>query len=168
MGPDNILKVSDIADDQIMFYDIETDSQFAPYCELKMIGVKYGFRDDPFLVETWGQRQRFKESLANPEIIKVQFNGINFDDQVLWRHGFPVCEENRHDVFLMAKTVAPRLPAYSLKYINWHYFGDFHEPEMRLHEWMHQTRTPSMWQAPKNLLKPYCLYDVHPQTTNLF
>lgn len=168
MGPDNPLLVADIPDDQIMFYDIETDSQFAPYCELKMIGVRYGWREAPRLVETWGEKKRFRDRLASPDMIKVQFNGINFDDQVLWRHGYPVCEDNRHDIFLMAKTVAPRLPSYSLKFINWYYFGDFHLPEMQLHEWMHQTRTPSMWMAPKSLLEPYCLYDVHPQTTNLF
>ena len=168
MGPDNILKVADIPDDQILFYDIETDSQYAPYCELKMIGAKIGFKRAPFLVESWGQKKRFKEMLASPDVIKVMFNGLNFDDQVLWRHGFPVNEENRHDCFLMAKTIAPRLPAYSLKFINWYYFGDMHEPERLLNEWMHQTGTPSMWQAPKDLLAPYCLYDVHPQTTNLF
>lgn len=165
-----MIKIADIPEDQLLFYDIETDSQFAPYCELKMIGVQEGLKGKPYLVEDWGQRKRFREKLASRDVIKVMFNGINFDDQVLWRNGFPVNEENRHDLFLIAKTVAPRLPAYSLKFINWYYFGDFHQPEMDLNEWLRKNGLDhkSMYAAPKTLLKPYCLYDVHPQTTNLF
>lgn len=163
-----MIKVSDIPDDSIVFYDIETDSEFAPYCNLKMIGVQYGFSGKPHLVEDWGARKRFRERLADKDTIKVQYNGINFDDLVLWRHGYPVNESNRHDVFLMAKTVAPRLPAYSLKYVNFHYFGDFHEPEMRVKEWLQQHGKTDLWEAPDVLLEPYCLYDVYPQTVNAF
>lgn len=162
-----MIKVDDIPEDQLLFYDIETDSQFAPYTNLKMIGVQIGW-EKPFLVETWGQRKRFREMLADKDVIKVQFNGVNFDDLVLWRHGYPVNEENRHDCFLMAKVVNPRLPAYTLKFINWYYFCDFHQPEMDLLAWLKEHNEPSMWRAPKELLGPYCLYDVHPQTTNLF
>ena len=169
-GPNDFLAVDDIAEDQIMFYDIETDSQYAPYCNLKMIGVQYGLRSQPELVKSYGEKKRFRQALANPEIMKVQFNGINFDDLVLYRHGYPVCERNRHDLFLMAKTVAPRLPAYGLKFINWHYFGDFHPPEMALYEWLKRMGLDgsSMYVAPDELLGPYCLYDVNPQTVNVF
>lgn len=165
-----MLKVDDIAEDQIMFYDIETDSKFAPYANLKMIGVQYGLRSQPELVEGWGQKKKFRERLADPDIIKVSFNGINYDDLVLYRHGYPVNERNRHDVFLMGKTVAPNLASYSLKFINWHYFGDYHNPEMQLHAWLkkHGLDEGSMYAAPDKLLKPYCLYDVNPQTLNLF
>jgi hypothetical protein len=151
-----------------MFYDIETDSQFAPYTNLKMIGAQYGFKGKPQLVESWGERKRFKSALADPDILKVQFNGINFDDVVLHRHGFPVNERGRQDLFLMAKTVAPRLPAYSLKFINWWYFGDFHPPEMEINAWMKANNKESLWEAPKDMLARYCLYDVHPQTVKLF
>lgn len=163
-----MIKVSDIGEDEIMFYDIETDSQFAPYAQLKMIGVQYGFRGTPQLVESWGEKKCFRERLASPDILKVQFNGNNFDDPVLYRNGFPVNERNRHDIFLMAKTVAPRLPAYSLKFINWWYFGDTHPPEMEIYAWLKKNNCENLWQAPKDMLKRYCLYDVHPQTTNLF
>ncbi len=162
-----MIKVDDISEDQIVLYDIETDSQFAPYAELKMIGVQYGLDSEPELVETWGERRKFRESVANPDLLKVQFNGNNFDDLVLYRHSYPVCETNRHDMFLAAKTVAPRLPAYSLKYINWHYFGDIHQPEMEINEWC-KKHNESLWKAPKELLRAYCLYDVNPQTKNLF
>jgi hypothetical protein len=105
--------------------------------------------------------------MADPERIKVQFNGLNFDDLVLWRFGYPVDERNRHDIFLMAKTVAPRLPAYSLKFISWYYFGDMHIPEMEILAWLKKNGKESLWEAPKDLLRPYCLYDVT-QTKRLF
>jgi DNA polymerase I-like protein with 3'-5' exonuclease and polymerase domains len=162
-----MLKVDDIAEDQIVFYDTETTSQFAPYAELKMIGVQYGLRSEPELVESWGEKRKFRNTLANPDILKVQFNGINFDDLVLYRHGYPVDERNRHDIFLMAKTVAPRLPAYALKFLSWYYFGDMHLPEMEMNAWMKHNGVESLWQAPKELLAPYCLYDVT-QTKKLF
>lgn len=153
-----------------MFYDLEATSTYAPYTELKMIGVQYGIKGKPQLVEDWGQRKRFRERLASKDMIKVAFNNRNYDDVVLHRHGYPVNEENLHDIFLMAKTVAPRLPAYSLKFINWYMFGDMHFPEMNLHAWLHEhgLKIEDMYQAPKELLEPYCLYDVNPQTKNLF
>jgi hypothetical protein len=163
-----MIKIKDIPDDQIVFYDIETTDQYAPYCELKMIGVQYGLRSKPELVESWGERKRFKDTLANPDILKVSFNGFNFDNVVLWRHGFPVNYVNAHDLFLIAKTVAPNLPAFSLKFLNWWYFGDCHLPEMEMQSWLKHQNLESIWQAPKELLRPYCLYDVSPQTTNLF
>lgn len=163
-----MLLIKDIPEDQIMFYDLETTDQFAPYCEMKMIGVQYGFKGKPKVVNTFADRKRFRESLASPDMIKVAFNNINFDDLVLWRHGYPVNEVNRHDVFLMAKTVGPRLPAYSLKFLNWYYFGDFHPPEMEMNAYMKHYGVESLWEAPKDLLESYCLYDVNPQTTNLF
>lgn len=163
-----MIKVKDIPEDQIVFYDIETDSQFAPYTELKMVGVQYGFKGKAHVLKDWSDRKKFKDRISRPDIMKVQFNGINFDDLVLWRHGFPVNETNRHDIFLMAKTVAPHLPAYSLKFLNWWYFGDFHPPEMEILEWLKKNGKESLWEAPADLLERYCLYDVYPQTVSLF
>jgi hypothetical protein len=94
-----MIRIKDIGERDIMFYDIETDSQFAPYTNLKMIGAQYGFKGKPQLVESWGDRKRFKSALADPDILKVQFNGINFDDVVLHRHGYPVNERGRQDLF---------------------------------------------------------------------
>lgn len=162
-----MIKIQDIAEDQIVFYDIETNHQFAPYCDLKMTGVQYGLNSEPELVQSWGEKKRFRETLANPEVLKIAFNNINFDDLVLYRHGFPVCERNRHDLFLAAKTVEPRLPSYSLKFINWWYFGDTHTPEFELNIWLKQNPGKAMWEAPTDLLRTYCLYDVT-QTVQTF
>lgn len=166
-GPTDFLKIEDIPEDEIIFYDLEADNQFAPYAEMRMLGVQIGVNGTPFLVKDFAQRRLVKEMLASPSTLKVSFNGINYDDIVLWRHGYPVNETGRHDMFLAAKTVAPTLPAYSLKYINWHYFGDFHRPEFELEMWA-KKNGKSKWDAPEHILGPYCLHDINPQTLNTF
>lgn len=159
------LRIEDIPEDQIVFYDIETDSQFAPYCNLKMVAYQRGLYTEPQLVEPEDEGE-FRELMRDPNIIKVSYNGINFDDIVLWRYGFFVEPRNRYDMFLALKTVAPTLPAYGLKFANWYYFGDWHEPERLLDRWcnIHKAK---MWDAPKELLANYCMYDVI-QTANIF
>src|SRR5436190_8691197 len=109
-GPNDFLKIEDIPEDQIIFYDIETDSQYAPYANIRMVGAQIGINGSPFLVESYQERRIFREMLASPNVLKVNFNGTNYDNMVLWRHGFPVNEHNHHDCFLMAKTCAPALP----------------------------------------------------------
>lgn len=154
-----MLKISDIPEDYILFYDIETDSKFAPYAELRMIGAQIGFNGKPFLIETGKERQWFRSAMQDPDILKVTYNGTSFDNIVLHREGFPVIEEGMHDVYLMLKTIAPWLASWSQKFTSWYFFGDPHFPEMKLHEWMKLMGRP-MWEAPKYLLEPYCLHDV--------
>jgi hypothetical protein len=154
-----MLKISDIPEDYILFYDIETESQFAPYAELKMIGAQIGFKGKPFLIETGKERQWFRSAMQDPDVLKVTYNGTSFDNIVLHRHGFPVIEENMHDVYLMLKTIAPWMASWSQKFASWYFFGDPHFPEQELHQWMQIMGRP-MWEAPKYLLEPYCLHDV--------
>ena len=151
----------------ILFYDIETDSRFAAYAGLRLLGYQIGDAEPRQLdLDDPSEVQYFKEMYSSPEWLKVGYNNINFDDIVLYRHGFHVCPENRHDVFLMAKTINPLLPAYGLKFLSWYFYRDPHEPERRLHAWCnHNDR--AMWQAPESLLRDYCLYDVT-QTSRLF
>jgi DNA polymerase I-like protein with 3'-5' exonuclease and polymerase domains len=160
----------------IIFYDIESDSQYAPYTNLKMIGYQIGMEGEPKLLDLNGggggggddlTTDEFRDILASPEWTKVDFNGVNFDQIVLRRHGFPVHPVGRHDVFLMAKTVSPMLPAYGLKFLNWYFYGDPHEPERALHAWMQHRSCEDMYQVPEKYLGPYCLYDVV-QTVRLF
>lgn len=161
-----MLRIKDIPEDQILFYDIETNSKFAPYCDLKMIGAQVGFKGEPYLVETKKERDDFKARLKDPDIIKVMFNGWNFDNIVLQRHGYEIEPEGCHDIFFMFKTVAPSLPSHSMKYITWHYTGDPHFPEMELERWC-RVNKQDMWDAPRYILKPYCLHDIV-QTRTLF
>lgn len=166
-GPKNFLPVSDIPEDGIIFYDLETDSPFGPYAELRMLGVQVGINGAPFLVKDYQSRKRVREMLADRDVLKVNFNGSNFDNMVLWRNNLPVNEINHHDCFFMAKTCAPSLPAYSLKFINWYYFGDFHRAEMELEMWA-KINGKEKWSAPESIIGPYCLHDVNPQTVNTF
>jgi len=154
--------------DKIIFYDIETDSKWASYANLHMLGYQIGMDSTPQLVNlsSKSERKTFKDIVGSPEWTKVGYNNINFDDIVLGRFGFTVCPVNRHDAFLMVKTCSPQLPAYGLKFVNWYYFGDPHEPERRLHAWCSHNGK-SIYQAPVEILEQYCLYDVT-QTVRLF
>ena len=169
------MKVSDISEKEIVFYDIETSSQYAPYCELKMVAFQLGIDSEPVLVDRSNQ-EVFRKLVADPDIIKVSYNGINFDDIVLWRYGFYVHPRNRHDMFLALKTIRPTFPSFSLKFVNWalnipdQTLEDaWHEPEARLDAWLlhHQLGKDGMYRAPKKLLGEYCKHDVR-ETVNSF
>lgn len=151
--------LSEISEDEIMFYDIETDHQYAPYAKLKSISVQYGLSGRPIMVDRKTRRREFRKKLADPRIIKVAFNNINFDDVVLGRTRFPIHPQNRHDVFLMFKTIAPSLPAYSQKFIAFYYLCDPHFPEQRLLTWCKQ-HSCRMDQSPRGLFHAYNQHDV--------
>lgn len=162
-------KPEEIDRNRTIFYDIETSGMHGPYAELKMIGYRIG-DNEPGLVEMGeggaGDRKEFRAIMASASWTKVSYNGINFDDIVLGRCGYWVHPEGRHDVYLMAKTCCSMLPAYGLKFVNWYFYGDPHEPERRLWAWCRH-RGESMWNAPEELLGEYCMYDVV-QTARLF
>lgn len=149
-----------------MFYDIETNHQYAPYAKLKSCSVQYGLSGRPIMVDRKSRRREFKKKLADPSVIKVAFNNINFDDVVLDRHRYTIHPQNRHDVFLMFKTIAPSLPAYSQKFIAFYYLRDPHFAEHALLTWCKQ-HSCGMYQAPRNLFHAYNQHDVR-QLVNLF
>ena len=154
--------------DKIIFYDIETDFQWAPYAELQMVGYQVGFDTEPKILDLRDNIQTtwFKETLASPEWTKVHFNGINFDEIVLNRYGYWTNPINRHDVYLMIKTCSPLLPAYGLKFLNCYFYMDWHEPERQLRGWcLLNGKEPS--EAPQEFREAYCKYDVT-QTIRLF
>src|SRR5215467_13486021 len=113
-----------INEDKVIIYDIETDHQHAAYAELQMVGYQVGFDSVSKILDFSDNSQTalFKKMLASPEWTKVHFNGINFDEIVLKRYGYWTNPINRHDVYLMVKTVSPMLPAYGLKFLNWYYY----------------------------------------------
>ncbi len=163
--------MEEIQENEIVFYDIETENQFAPYTKIKSIAVQYGFDGDVEMVDCKPRRQRFKRALANPHVIKVEFNGVNFDDIVLYRHGYEVHPQNRHDIFLMLKTIAPNLPAFGLKFAAFYFLGDPHFPEMELETWCAEHNMPKFGpnsHPPQRLLHAYNKHDVNPQTVDLF
>ena len=117
-----------------VFYDVETDSKYAPYANLKICGLLWDDGTEETL--TWplapSEIKYLRGVLADPTIIKVGFNNLNYDNLVLYRHGFPVNEVGCHDMILAAKTLYPEMPGFSMKFLNWWFFGDFHWPEYAL------------------------------------
>lgn len=160
------LPIEDIAEENIFFYDIETTNQFAPYCELKLIVAQVGLEGKPYVVRTPAQHADCKRRLADPCILKFGWNNKSFDDIVLHRHGYPVCEQNSHDLMLACKTVAPHLASYSLKFVNFHYFADPHFPEMELERYALKEEMDK-WSVTGPMMEAYALWDIV-QTQHMF
>lgn len=164
----NFLRVpiDEIPEDRIIFYDTETNHQFGPYAKLKTISVQYGFNGKPIMVDRASRRREFRARLRDPHTLKVSFNGINFDDVILPRHRYAINANNRHDVFLMLKTIAPSLPAFSQKFAAFYYLGDPHFPEHAILTWC-KRNGKQMFEAPRALLNAYNQHDVR-QLVSLF
>lgn len=157
----------DLDEDKLVFYDYETDHQYGPYAKLKMGAAQYGLSGAPILLETEKQWREFRSKIASPDVVKVDFNGVNFDRVVSSRHNLHIHPQNSHDIFLMVKTVCPLLPAYGMKFVMWYYLADLHLPEGRLNQWMGDNPDCGMYQAPKEILGPYNRHDIT-QTKDLF
>lgn len=112
------------------------------------------------------ERRAFRQKLRAPDILKVDFNGVNFDRTVMLRHGYDFHPQNGHDMFFVFKTINPNLPAFSLKFISFYFLGDPHFPEMDLERWCAENEKP-MHMAPWPILSKYNKHDVT-QTVNLF
>lgn len=177
-------QINDIPEGRFLAYDIETAAPMpipegtdpfkmaiSPvYSEIKMIGYQVGINGEPRIVESVEEADQLREMLRDPNIIKVGYNNVNFDDIVLGREPwkFYVEPRNRFDMYLAVKTVAPELKSYGLKFVNWRYLGDWHEPERKLWGWLKRHRkSDRMYAAPYELLANYCKHDVT-QTINVF
>lgn len=158
--------IEELDEEEIFFYDIETDNQFAPYAKLKMVVAQVGLNGKRYVVKTKSQWRDLRERLANPHILKFGWNNKSFDDIVLARHGYAVCERNSHDLMLACKAVAPHLASYSLKFVNWHYFADPHFPEMELERYALKEGI-SKWGVTGPLMDEYALWDIV-QTQHMF
>lgn len=153
------LPLDEIPDENILLYDIETTDQFAPYTALQLVVAQVGLESDPYVVKTNRQRNDFMQRLNDPTILKFGWNNKSFDDIVLHRHGYSICEANSHDLMLACKTVAPHLASYSLKFVNWHYFADPHFPEMELERYALKERI-NKWFVRGPIYENYALYDI--------
>jgi hypothetical protein len=154
-----MIKISDIAENEIIFYDIESTNQYAAYTTPTHIGFQVGFQGEYQHCKNFDSRKLFKKKLRDPSILKVGYNNKNFDDIVLKRHGYDIVEKNSHDGFLMMKAIAPNLPSYSLKFVNFWFLGDPHFPEMELEKWG-QINGCSQWEAPDEIMIPYHKHDI--------
>jgi hypothetical protein len=155
-----MIKIEDLREDQILFHDVETDSQYAPYAKLKIIGACWGFEGEPFLVEGTARKREYRAALRSDKVLTVGFNSKNFDNIVLERHGYPINELTDHDVYLMAKACSPVMPSYSQKFLSFHFFGDPHWPEMEMREWLAHHPEKGIHEAPRKLLRDYNFHDL--------
>lgn len=153
------IPIDEIDEDKILFYDLETDHQYAPYAKLKTCSVQYGFNSEPIMVDRDSRRREFKRKLRAPDIIKVDFNGINFDRTVAYRHGYFVHPQNAHDVFQIFKTISPTLPAFGQKFISFYFLCDPHFPEMAMYQYMSENGC-RMHEVPYILLAKYNKHDI--------
>lgn len=153
-------------DISILFYDIETDHQHAPYTRIKTIAVQYGLLGKPHMVNNEEDFARFAKALSDPATIKVDFNGNNFDSIALVSAEYEFDRTNHVDLFLAMKVLAPSLPAYSLKFLNFYYFKDPHFPQLRLNQWCRANKK-ALHEAPLKIIEEYNCHDVT-QTCNLF
>lgn len=158
--------IASLQESELLFYDIETTHQHAPYTELELITAQVGLEGKPYVVRSTAQKLAFRRMLANSSILKFGWNNRSFDDIVLHRYGYPVCEYNAHDLMLAAKTVAPSLASYSLKFCNWYYFADPHWPEFELERYAMHTACDK-WSITGALMEAYALHDIT-QTVQMF
>lgn len=162
--------IAKLRESEMLFYDIETDHQYAPYTTLKMIGYQIGLRGKRKLAMVAGQatehHPEFLATLQKEEVLKFGWNSMSFDNIVLRRYDYVIPEANLHDLMLVFKTIAPQLPSYSLKFCNWYYFNDPHFPEMELERWA-MKNDRDKWEGPPELVGPYCLHDIF-QTKEMF
>lgn len=160
------LPLNQIDEDRIIFYDIETDHQYAAYAKLRSIAWQQGLMGKPEMVVGTKASREFKKKISSPDIIKVDFNGVNFDRIVLARYGLPLHPQNAHDLFFVFKTIAPNLPSFGLKFITFYYLGDPHFAEGEMLRWCAENEKG--WSdVPFHILKPYNLHDVT-QTKDIF
>lgn len=159
--------IDEIGEDQILFYDIETDHQYAPYAKLNQIGVQYGFEGTPIVLHSLAQKSEFARKIADPSIIKVGFNNRNFDDIVLAREGYEFNLTNHHDGYLMIKAITAILPSYSLKFVCWYMLGDYHWEQGKVERFQVQSQEHDFSKIPPHLLGKYHKHDIK-QHMNVF
>ncbi len=151
--------------DKILFYDLETDSLYAPYANIKSAFVQYG-QGEPELVKTKAEWKLFEERLASSDWLKVDFNGINYDRIVLQRNGIKFNEINSHDVFQIFKNTNPISPGYSQKFLAFYYLGDPHLAEGEVVKYCGKHRC-ELHDVPEEILHAYNAHDVK-QLSQLF
>lgn len=114
-----------------IYYDVETNSEHAPYADLTLVGWRWESGETETFKAPFGKDQieRMQTVLGDPNLIKIGFNNMNFDNIVLYNHDIPVNPENCEDGYLLAKCVFPAMPTYGLKFLCWWFTGDPHWQE---------------------------------------
>lgn len=118
-----------------VYYDLETNSQHAPYAAIRRIGILWD-EDKQGEIYDWPLKRTelkyLKSIFSSADIRKVGFNCMNFDNLVLCNHNIEVNEINNEDAIFLLKAVYPGAPAYSLKFLCWWLCDDMHWPEFEM------------------------------------
>lgn len=133
-----------------VFYDLETDGEHPQYCNMTLTGALVQCFDPseltkvreivyvweaPFTPEKLAEMEAV---ICEPDIQRIGFNNLNFDDLVLANYGITVPEEGTEDAMLAIKTCYPGLPAHGLKFLCWYLLGDPHWEEFELNQTGHR------------------------------
>lgn len=132
-----------------VFYDLETDSEHPQYANMTLCGALVETYDEKHEIYTakvhvweapWTDEKlaEIKGVLCKPDIQRIGFNNLNFDDLVLANHGVTVPEEGTEDAMLAVKTCYPGMPAHGLKFLCWYLMGDYHWEQFELHQSGHR------------------------------
>lgn len=132
-----------------VFYDLETDGEHPQYCNMTLCGALVQVYDEA--IDGWAETVHVWEApfteekleeirgvICKPDIQRIGFNNLNFDDLVLFNHGVQVPEEGTEDAMLAVKTVCPGLPAHGLKFLCWYLMGDHHWEQFELNQSGHR------------------------------
>ena len=87
--------------DNILVYDIETDSLDTTKANIKAIGC-YSFRDKKYYIIPYNKLYFAKQLFADHKIL-VSYNGEYYDDPILERHGFDFTYKVRCDILKAVK-----------------------------------------------------------------
>lgn len=147
--------------EDILYFDFETDNPYGPYAALNLIG--FALNDEKATVCKFGRdieaEQRFRVLLSDVYIRKVGFNIVNFDNQVAIAHNFKIAGPI-DDLYLQAKTLYPAHPAYSMKLLCFTELGDMHWPEGEVEAYKRKFGIEDWSAIPDKLLIPYLQHDI--------
>lgn len=144
-----------------LYFDFETDNPYGPYASLNLIGFQ--FNDEPAKTCKYDkfspEEEEFRGYLADPQVRVVGFNIVNFDNQVAMNHGFKIAGPI-DDLFLMAKTLYPAHPAYSMKLLALTELHDVHWAEGEVEAYKRKFGVEDWSAIPDRLLIPYLQHDM--------
>ncbi len=151
-----------------VFYDLETDGEHPQYCNMTLCGAlvqRYDTVNDEWeeSVHVWqapftpAKLEEIRSVICKPDIQRIGFNNLNFDDLVLANYGITVPEEGTEDAMLAVKTVCPGLPAHGLKFLCWYLMGDHHWEQFALNQTGHRFQSGEVTEE----LRAYHRKDLH-------
>lgn len=132
-----------------VFYDLETDGEHPQYCNMTLCGALQQIYNEecdgwyeiahvweaPFTEE---KLEEIRQVICKPDIQRIGFNNLNFDDLVLANLGVDVPEDGTEDAMLAIKTVCPGMPSHALKFLCWYLLGDLHWEQFELNQSGHR------------------------------